>query len=194
MIILASTSPTRQGMLSNSGLQFNAVAPCVDERDLMNRHQHWSPSETALKLAEAKAVEVSAKFPDAVVIGADQVLASGTTIYSKPSGRDQCRQHLRELRGRMHSLISGVACARNGMVEWSHIAEARLTMRMFSDDFLETYLDAVGTDCTTSVGGYKIEGLGVQLFEKVKGDHFTILGLPLIPLLEHLRAAGEILT
>lgn len=192
MIILASTSPTRQAMLKSAGLDFTAVGPAVDERDLVMHHPQWSPSETALMLAEAKAREVSNRFPQARVIGADQVLALGGRVYAKPSGRAECRQHLLELRGRTHSLISGVVCARGGKTEWSHTAEAFLTMRLFSESFLERYLDAVGTDCTSSVGGYKIEAQGLQLFEAVNGDHFTILGLPLMPLLDHLRAMGEI--
>lgn len=192
MIVLASTSPTRQTILSNSGVEFTAIAPHVDERALVASHPNWSPSDAALKLAEAKALDVSSRFPEALVVGADQVLALGRKIYGKPAGREQCRLQLLELRGKTHALISGVICARNGKTEWSHAAEALLTMRAFSDDFLERYIDAVGADCTTSVGGYKIEGRGIQLFEEVKGDHFTILGLPLIPLLDHLRTAEEI--
>jgi septum formation protein len=192
MIILASTSPTRKALLDNAGLSFTSVSPQVDERDLVQRHPDWSPKETALKLAEAKAVDVSVRYPQAVVIGADQVLALGTKAYAKPSGIDECRRHLLELRGKTHALISGVVCARGGATEWSHSSEALLAMRAFSESFLTQYLDHVGTDCTASVGGYKIEGLGLQLFEEVKGDHFTILGLPLIPLLAHLRRTGDI--
>ena len=192
MIILASTSPTRQAMLKNAGLQFTAVSPHVDERGLAARNAGWSPADTALKLAEAKALEVSSRYPDALVIGADQVLALGQKTFSKPANRDSCRQQLLELRGETHFLISGVACARNGRTEWSHTAAAQLVMREFSESFLESYLDAVGDDCTTSVGGYKIEGLGLQLFEEIRGDHFTILGLPLLQLLSHLREAAEI--
>jgi septum formation protein len=192
MIILASTSPTRQALLRNAGITFRSIAPEVDERTLAARHPGLSPAGTAQMLAEAKAIDVSRRFADATVIGADQVLALGSKVYAKPSGRDECRQHLRELRGRTHQLISAVVCARGGRAEWSHIAEALLTVRSFSDSFLESYLDTVGEDCTSSVGGYKIEGLGIQLFEEVTGDHTTILGLPLIRLLDHLRRAGEL--
>lgn len=192
MIILASTSPTRRAMLDNAGLAYTAIAPQVDERELVARHPDWSPQETALRLAEAKAVEVSMRHPHAIVIGADQVLALGAKIYAKPASIDECRQHLRELRGRTHALISGVVCARGGAAQWSHSTEARLTMRDFSESFLTQYLNQVGDDCTSSVGGYKIEGLGLQLFEEVTGDHFTILGLPLLPLLAHLRRTGDI--
>ena len=192
MIILASTSPTRQNLLSNAGLHFTATAPAVDERSLVSAHPHWSPYETALKLAEAKALDVSLRYPEAWVIGADQVLALGGKSYPKPSGREECRQHLLELRGKTHSLISSVVCARGGKVDWSCTSDAKLTMRGFSEGFLDRYLDSIGADCTSSVGGYKIEGPGLQLFEAIDGDHFTILGLPLIPLLDHLRKAGEI--
>lgn len=192
MIILASTSATRQALLRNAGISFTAIAPDVDERGLVARHPDWSPSDIALKLAEAKAREVSARYPQAIVIGADQVLALGEKTFSKPASRESCRQQLVELRGNAHHLISGVVCARDGRPEWSHTSTAQLVMRMFSESFLESYLDAVGDDCTTSVGGYKVEGLGLQLFEEIRGDHFTILGLPLLQLLEHLRDAGEL--
>lgn len=192
MIILASTSPTRRALLDNAGLAYTAVPPQVDERALIAQNPHWTPGETALKLAAAKASEVSARFPDAIVIGADQVLALGQKSYAKPTSIGQCRQHLMELRGKTHALISGVVCARGGAAAWSHTSQALLTMRAFSETFLDHYLERVGADCMTSVGGYKIEGLGLQLFETVEGDHFTILGLPLPPLLSYLRMTGEI--
>lgn len=192
MIVLASTSPTRQAMLRSAGLSFTAAAPRVDERDLVSRHPEWTPEEVAVKLAEAKAVEVSSRHPGAVVIGADQVLALGNRIYSKPRDIAQCREQLTDLRGKTHALISGVVTARDGKATWTHRDEALLTMRSFSDAFLDGYLERTGADCTTSVGGYKIEGAGVQLFDSIKGDHFTILGLPLLALLQHLREAGEV--
>jgi septum formation protein len=194
MIILASTSPTRRALLDNAGLTYSAVSPQVDERDLVARHADWSPEETAMKLAEAKAIEVSTRFPDAVVIGADQVLALGHKAYAKPASVEECRRHLLELRGKTHALISAVVCARAGATVWSHSSQALLTMREFSPAFLEQYLERLGADCMTSVGGYKIEGPGLQLFEKVDGDHFTILGLPLFPLLSYLRNAGEVVS
>jgi septum formation protein len=192
MIILASTSPTRQSMLRNAGLSFISSSPAVDEKALVAANPNWLPRETALRLAEAKAIEVSQRHAGASVIGADQVLALGDRIYGKPRDRDHCREQLVELRGRSHALISAVVLARDGKVVWRHADEARLTMREYSDRFLDSYLDAIGADCTSSVGGYKIEGRGVQLFESVAGDHFTILGLPLVPLLERLRETGEI--
>ena len=192
MIILASTSATRQSMLRNAGLAFSAESPNVDEKALVAANPQWSPCETALRLAEAKARDVSLRHPGAFVIGADQVLALGNTIYGKPRDRAHCRAQLAELRGQTHALISAVVLARDGETLWSHDDQASLTMRDYSDAFLDSYLDAIGDDCTSSVGGYKIEGRGVQLFSAVSGDHFTILGLPLVPLLERLRAAGEI--
>lgn len=192
MIFLASTSVTRQSMLHNAGLAFTAARPDVDERALVAANPQWQPRETALKLAEAKAMDVSCHHAGAFIIGADQVLSLGEKIYGKPRDRAHCREQLRELRGRTHSLISAVVLVRSGKAVWSHVAESQLTMRNYSDEFLEAYLDVIGDDCVTSVGGYKIEGRGVQLFSTVSGDHFTILGLPLLPLLEKLREAGEI--
>jgi len=192
MIVLASTSPTRQAMLRNAGFEFMPQAPRVDERALVAAHPEWLPREIALKLAEAKALDVSERNPEAVVIGADQVLALGTRSFSKPRDTDDCRRQLVALRGRTHELISAVVCAKGSRIEWSHVDEAHLTMRAFSDGFLDAYLARIGADCTSSVGGYKIEGAGLQLFQNVTGDHFTILGLPLLPLLHHLRACGEV--
>lgn len=192
MIILASTSATRQATLKNAGLDFTAIAPDVDERALVSENPGWTPEQIALKLAEAKAVDVSRRHPHDIVIGADQVLALGAKVYSKPRHVTQCRAQLMELRGKTHALISGIVCARQGKAVWTFSDQALLTMRNFSEIFLDSYLKAIGDDCTTSVGGYKIEGRGLQLFESVMGDHFTILGLPLIPLLDYLRQQGEI--
>jgi septum formation protein len=194
VIVLASTSPTRQAMLRSAGLDFTAHAPKVDERALVAAHPEWLPADIALRLAEAKAEDVSSRHRNAAVIGADQVLALGAATYSKPRDTADCRRQLKELRGKTHLLISAVVCARDGKAAWSHVAEARLTMRDFSDDFLEQYLAGIGSDCTSSVGGYKIEGAGLQLFEKVEGDHFTILGLPLLALMAHLRSTGDLLS
>lgn len=192
MIVLASTSSTRQGLLRNAGLAFSAESPQVDEAALVLANPQWQPQEVAMSLAEAKAVEVSRRYPDAVVIGADQVLALGGRIFGKPRDRAHCRDQLLTLRNARHSLISAVVLAQGGKRIWAHADEAVLTMRDFSPAFLENYLDLIGEDCTTSVGGYKVEGLGVQLFTSIEGNHFTILGLPLIPLLERLRSLGEV--
>lgn len=192
MIILASTSPTRRSILTNAGVLFSTDRPDVDERALVALNPAWAPRDIAIKLAEAKACEVSARHPGAVVIGADQVLALGDEIFSKPRDRAHCHEQLIRLRGKTHLLISGVVIARNGETDWAHGEEASLKMRDFSDAFLSAYVDEVGDDCTTSVGGYKIEGRGLQLFDTITGDHFTILGLPLLALLARLRQLGEI--
>ena len=192
MLILASTSATRQTMLRNAGLDFTATAPEVDEGALVAANPRWMPRETALRLAEAKAIDVSRRNPGAHVIGADQVLALGNKVFGKPRNRAHCRTQLQELRGQTHVLISAVVLATDGTTTWTYTDEAQLVMRNFSDEFLDAYIDAIGDDCTTSVGGYKIEGRGVQLFQSISGDHFTILGLPLVPLLARLREAGEV--
>ena len=192
MLVLASTSATRQAMLRHAGLDFAATAPEVDEGALVAANPRWMPRQTALQLAEAKAIDVSRRNPGAHVIGADQVLALGNKVFGKPRNRAHCRTQLQELRGQTHVLISAVVLATDGTTTWTYTDEAQLVMRNFSDEFLDAYIDAIGDDCTTSVGGYKIEGRGVQLFQSISGDHFTILGLPLVPLLTRLREAGEV--
>ncbi|MFM8747648.1 MAG: Maf family nucleotide pyrophosphatase [Aestuariivirga sp.] len=192
MIILASTSVARQTLLRNAGVSFTAESPNVDERALASCHPEWRPREIALQLARAKAEDVSRRFPEILVIGADQVLACGDSVFSKPRDQVQCRQQLMALRGNPHMLISAVVSAYAGHSLWSHVDDAQLTMRHFSEEFLDNYVAAIGAGCTSTVGGYKIEGLGLQLFEKVEGDHFTILGLPLLALLQHLREKGEL--
>ena len=192
MLVLASTSATRQAMLRHAGLDFAATAPEVDEGALVAANPRWMPRQTALQLAEAKAIDVSRRNPGAHVIGADQVLALGNKVFGKPRNRAHCRTQLQELRGQTHVLISAVVLATDGTTTWTYTDEAQLVMRNFSDEFLDAYIDAIGDDCTTSVGGYKIAGRGVQLFQSISGDHFTILGLPLVPLLARLREAGEV--
>ena len=179
-------------MLRHAGLDFAATAPEVDEGALVAANPRWMPRQTALQLAEAKAIDVSRRNPGAHVIGADQVLALGNKVFGKPRNRAHCRTQLQELRGQTHVLISAVVLATDGTTTWTYTDEAQLVMRNFSDEFLDAYIDAIGDDCTTSVGGYKIEGRGVQLFQSISGDHFTILGLPLVPLLARLREAGEV--
>ena len=192
MIILASTSSARKSMLTHAGLRFSTASPMVDEAKLVDEHPNWNPQETAHQLAIAKALDVSSRHRNDLVIGADQVLALGDKSFSKPKSIDECRNQVLELRGKPHHLISAVVCARGGHSEWAEICVASLTMRHFSMSFLDDYLAAVGSDCTTSVGGYKIEGPGIQLFDSVEGDHFTILGMPLLPLLKYLRTTGEL--
>lgn len=192
MIVLASTSPTRQTLLQNAGVKFSAVAPLVDERQLVANHPHWPPDAVSRNLAAAKSLDVSIRYPEALVIGADQVLAHNGAIYTKPLNVADCKRQLSELRGQAHQLISSVACSRGGVVMWELSDSATLTMRNFSDDFLDDYINKNSMNCLTSVGGYQIEGPGLQLFDAIDGNYFTILGLPLLPLLDHLRAAGEL--
>ena len=192
MIILASTSPTRQAILRSAGLAFTAEAPSVDERQLAARNHQWSPAELAENLACAKAMDVSSRNPAATTIGADQVLACEGVTYNKPRDLEDCRRQLLSLRGRSHRLFSAVACARDHRLQWQTTEIATLHMRNFSESFLDTYLRTYAQYASGSVGGYQIESAGIQLFDDIEGGHFTILGLPLLPLLDYLRNAGII--
>ena len=144
-------------------------------------------ADVAEALAKAKAIEVSSRNSGAWVIGSDQVLAQGEIIFSKAATRDEARSTLQALRGKTHSLHSAAALVQHGIVVWQHVQTANLTMRMFSDAWLEQYLDAAGDALVQSVGAYQVEGLGIQLFESIDGDYFTILGMPLLALLSELR-------
>jgi septum formation protein len=151
-----------------------------------------APDGIARKLAAAKAEAVSRRRPDALVIGADQVLAFEGEILNKPGEISAARTQLQQLRGKTHHQHSGVALAQGGKILWSHCEQATLTMRRFSDAFLDRYLAEAGTSLCGIVGAYEIEGRGIQLFERVEGDHFTIIGLPLLPLLAELRSRGAL--
>ncbi|MGV1772944.1 Maf family nucleotide pyrophosphatase [Agrobacterium vitis] len=188
-VILASTSPFRRQLLEQAGLRFTAMAPDIDEREIEGRaeHQHVSPQELAQVLSCEKALAVSRQAPDGLVIGGDQVLALGERIYHKPKDLRSARDQLLSLRGETHVLYSALALAKQGEVIWRHVSQARMTMRMFSETFLDDYLDRAGGAILKSVGGYQIEGLGVQLFSDIVGDYFTIVGVPLLPLMEKLR-------
>jgi nucleoside triphosphate pyrophosphatase len=191
-LILASTSSVRRTLLKQAGLEFEAVKPAVDEAALKAAMMPCDPVALAEKLASAKAVSVANRYPSALVIGADQVLSFAGRALDKPSTVEAARDQLKRLRGREHWLETAICCARGNRIAWRHAAQARLTMRAFSDDFLEFYLDRLGPDVVTSVGGYKLEGLGIQLFDSIEGDYFAILGLPLLPLLGFLRSEGAI--
>lgn len=186
-LILASQSEVRRDMLVAAGIPVETVPAEIDERAVEREHGELAPDEVALLLARAKARAVSNRQPGRLVVGADQTLALGAQRFSKPASRQAARQQLFTLRGRTHALHSGVALMRDGEILFAHCGTARLTMRHFSDEFLTAYLDAAGEAVTRSVGGYQLERTGIQLFERIEGDHFTILGLPLLPLLAALR-------
>jgi septum formation protein len=189
-LMLASKSASRRAVLESAGIPIDIEPADVDERGIEERAGLESPDRIAALLAREKARVVSAKHPNRTVLGADQTLALGQRRFSKASNRAAARQQLAALRGNTHTLHSAVCVMRGGTVLFENVDAAHLTMRPFSDVFLDSYLDAVGDKALASVGGYQLEGTGIQLFERVDGDHFTVLGLPLLPLLDWLRQAG----
>jgi septum formation protein len=193
-LILASGSSSRRQMLTSAGVVFDVVPADVDEaairQSLAQTQRDIDPVRVASALAAAKAMAVSARYPEALVIGADQILALEGTIFEKVPDLASARVVLTRLRGRCHALHSAVALATGGTLVWQTIDTARLSMRAFSDLFLDQYLARAGAGILASVGCYHFEGAGAQLFERVDGDYFTILGLPLIPLLGELRRQG----
>ena len=193
-IILASASQSRRKLLEAAGLTFRDMAARVDEAAIKHGHvpSKAGYGELAVQLAIHKALAVAQRHPDALVIGADQILVFEGKAFDKPDSVETARQQLLKLRGGTHSLETAVACARGSDVLWSHVEAPHLTMRAFSSEFLEAYLAAEGQAATETVGGYKVEGRGVQLFENMTGDYFAVLGLPLFPLLAFLRAQGVI--
>jgi septum formation protein len=190
-LILASTSTTRRKLLCDAGVDFKATKPGVDE-EALSAANDWSPTEIALRLAEAKAIAVATSQPGTLIIGADQTLLLKGTLVAKPVDQRAARNMLLELRGERHTLQSAVACSCNGKILFRHVEEAHLTMRQFSDQFLDRYIEITSPDVIMSAGGYRVEETGIQLFERIEGDHFVILGLPLLPLLSFLRTAGHI--
>jgi len=188
-LILASQSRTRQMLLANAGIAFEAVPAEIDERGLQQASRLAAPADIAALLAQVKARAVSLQRSGQFVVGADQTLALGKRLFSKPSGRAQAADQLRALAGQSHELHSAVAVARDGKILFEATAVARMTMRRLSEAEIEAYLNEAGEAVTSSVGAYQLEGLGVHLFERIEGDHFTILGLPLLQLLAFLRSA-----
>lgn len=193
-IILASGSPFRKALLVHAGVPVEAVPAEVDERALEAPLQGSgaSPEDVALVLAEAKATEVSERKPGALVLGCDQTLSLGDEVFHKPADMEAARRHLLALSGKTHQLNSAVVLARDGAVLWRHVGVASLTMRKLDPAFIGRHLARVGAKALSSVGAYQIEGEGIQLFERVEGDYFTIVGLPLLPVLAKLREFGAI--
>jgi septum formation protein len=188
-LILASASASRATMLRNAGLNFDIRPARVDEEEikLSLKSDAVSLRDAATALAELKAHRISTAEPADFVIAADSMVACDGRWYDKPRDIDEARAHLQSLRGKTHDLVSAVALARGGSVIWRHAEMAKLTMREFSDGFLDAYLAQAGEAVLSCVGCYQLEGLGAQLFSRIQGDHFTILGLPLLPLLDILR-------
>lgn len=186
-LVLASRSDVRGKMLAAAGLRIEIRPSQVDERAVESRAGAADAAAVARYLARAKADAVAASLPGRLILGADQTLARGNRRFSKPADRAGAIEQLRALRGRTHELNSALALVRDGTELFACVDTAKLTMRNFSDRFLENYLDMAGAAAMNSVGGYQLEGIGIHLFERVEGDYFTILGLPLLPLLGFLR-------
>lgn len=189
MLILASTSQTRKALLQRAGLHFGTVSAAIDERGIETAAlaEGGDGRAVAVLLAERKAAEVSARHPGAIVIGADQTLSLGTELFHKPSDPAAAAEQLDRLRGKTHRLHAGVALVCDGSLLWSDIQTAELTMRAFTPEERDHVLQLEGECVLGSVGGYRLEGPSIRLFETVSGDYFTILGLPLLPLLSALR-------
>ena len=191
-LVLASKSASRAALLAGAGLAYDTEPSRVDERAVEEPllAAGADPGAIALHLAEAKALDVASRRPGDLVLGADQTLGLGNQRFVKPESVAEAREHLSRLRGRPHELHSALVLARDGEVLWRHVSVARLTMRPFSDAFLDRYLETVADEVTSTVGCYRLEGPGIRLFEAIDGDYFTILGLPLLPLLAELRTRG----
>jgi septum formation protein len=193
-LVLASGSTTRARLLADAGLSVLVDPAAVDEEEIRAAFnaegRHAEACATAL--AESKAMRVSGRHRGALVLGADQILDCGGRWFEKPATIEAARAQLAALRGKRHTLVSAAAVVRNGSVIWHATDRAHLTMRGFSDGFLEAYIATAGAELLDSVGAYRLEGLGAQLFERIEGDFFTILGLPLLPLLDFLRGHGAL--
>jgi len=193
-LVLASSSSFRKALLDNAGIAVTAIPATLDERAIEAplRQSGVTPEEVALVLAEAKAADVAERHPDALVIGCDQTLSLGDEVFHKPQDMEAARRQLLALSGRTHQLNSAVVLRRGDETLWRHVAVARMTMRPLEPAFIGRHLARVGDKALSSVGAYQIEGEGIQLFERIEGDYFTIVGLPLLALLAALRDLGAI--
>lgn len=194
MLILASQSKSRQELLEDAGVDFKSVSSGVDEDAIKKemRSNGRSSLSTSLQLATAKAMAVSKKYPKAYVIGADQILDLNGEWFEKPTSMNMAHKHLKKLRDKTHQLVNGTVIVKKEKVLWSDNAVINVTFRNFSDNFLDYYLAEAGEDICHSVGAYYLEDLGAQLVKNMEGDYFSVLGLPLLPLLEMLRSFGEL--
>lgn len=194
LLVLASASPFRRALLENAGLAFEARAAEIDERALEKPLEDTgaTPEAVALALAEAKARDVARYFGDALVIGSDQTMSLEERVYHKPKDMAEAARHLLSLSGKTHRLNSAIVLLRGEEVVWRHVSSAHMTVRPLTVDFVERHLQRVGEKALSSVGAYQLEGEGIQLFDKIEGDYFTILGLPMLPLLTKLRELGTI--
>ncbi|HEV7319683.1 MAG TPA: Maf-like protein [Ensifer sp.] len=193
-LVLASASPFRRALLENAGLAFEARAARIDERALEKPLEDAgaAPETVALELAEAKARDVARHVSGALVIGSDQTMSLGSRVYHKPKDMAEAAEHLLSLSGKTHRLNSAIVLVRDEEVVWRHVSSAEMSVRTLTAAFIAQHLERVGEKALSSVGAYQLEGEGIQLFEKIEGDYFTILGLPMLPLLAKLRELGTI--
>ena len=194
-LILASQSKFRAGLLAAAGVSAEAMPAHIDEAEVTAaaKAEGMAAEDTAMLLASLKAARIAQRFPDALVIAGDQILLCDGRWFGKPPDLAAARAQLRDLRGREHELVTAVLCQRGGQLVWQHLARPRLVMRDFSDAFLEAYLAMEGEVLTTTVGAYRVEGPGMQLFDRIEGEHTAIMGLPLLPLLGFLRQHGALM-
>ena len=194
-IVLASGSQSRRAVLASAGVEADTVKPNVDEdaAKAAFRADGMSVRDQAMQLAELKSVKVSMR-EQGLVIGCDQMLSLDGEAFDKPVNLEDARNHLRKLSGKVHTLETAIVICEDGKPVWRHLARPRLTVRPLSGPFIETYVDTVGDPLMSTVGAYQLEGLGAQLFTRIKGDYFSILGLPLLPLLDYLRTRGVLMS